>query len=89
MLRAAGLFPLTRLVEGDLSGTLCARRSADRALGSTTTWSARSWTGDGPRHTASISPGEMAVTLEDVALLFVLPCLGEPMGLLTPRHVAR
>jgi hypothetical protein len=27
--------------------------------------------------------GEMAVTLEDVALLFRLPCSGEPWGLVT------
>jgi hypothetical protein len=27
----------------------------------------------------------MMVTLEDVSLLFGLPCLGEPMGLLTPN----
>jgi hypothetical protein len=28
--------------------------------------------------------GEMAVTLEDAALLFGLPCSGSPWGLLTP-----
>jgi hypothetical protein len=33
--------------------------------------------------------GEMAVTLEDVALLFGLPCSGELMGAADPRAVAR
>jgi hypothetical protein len=44
-----------------------------------------------PRDTQlPFSLGEMAVTLEDVALLFGLPCSGEPMGAVEPpRPVAR
>jgi hypothetical protein len=35
-------------------------------------------------HSFHFPSGEMAVTLEDVALLFGLPCSGEPMGAADP-----
>jgi hypothetical protein len=42
-------------------------------------------------HSFHFPLGEMAVTLEDVALLFGLPCSGESMGAVDPpsRRVAR
>jgi hypothetical protein len=35
-------------------------------------------------HNFHFPSGEMAVTLEDVSLLFGLPCSGEPMGAVEP-----
>jgi hypothetical protein len=40
-------------------------------------------------HSFRVPPGEMAMTLEDVALRFRLPCLGEPMRAIDPPNAWR
>jgi hypothetical protein len=84
-LRAAGLLPLTHLVEGDLMRAPLRpteRRSRfgfdyQLVCALLDRWHPET-------HSFHFPWGEMAVTLEDVALLFGLPCTGEHVGVVDP-----
>ncbi|CAO2203944.1 unnamed protein product [Urochloa humidicola] len=79
-LRAAGLLPLARLVEGDMMDA--GVRPADKATRFHFDMSLVAALLDRWRpetHTFHLPVGEMAPTLQDVSLLLGLPCAGAPV----------
>ncbi|CAN6209607.1 unnamed protein product [Urochloa humidicola] len=79
-LRAAGLLPLARLVEGDMMDAEV--RPADKATHFHFDMSLLAALLDRWRpetHTFHLPVGEMTPTLQDVSLLLGLPCAGDPV----------
>jgi len=80
-LRASGLLPIARLVEGDLTNS--ARRPRDKAARFQFDMSLLAALLDRWRpemHTFHLPVGEMTPTLQDVAMLLGLPCAGRAIG---------
>ena len=80
-LRASGLLPIARLVEGDMADPPC--RPRDRAPRFQFDMSLLAALVDRWRletYTFHLPVGEMTPTLQDVAILLDLPCAGRAMG---------